>query len=60
MITAEQIATALEMELYTVRYRLASLRRSGKVKATHYGNTYVYSDKAKKLVEAFGEEKGTS
>ena len=43
MLTAEQIAEDLEIELYTVRYRLSELRRKGQIKAKRFGTTYVYN-----------------
>ncbi len=43
MLTAEQIAEELKIELYTVRYRLSELRRKGQINAQRFGTTYVYN-----------------
>ena len=42
MLTAGQIAEETGIEIYTVRYRLSELRRTGKVKSKQFGTTYTY------------------
>ena len=42
MLTAGQIAEETGIAIYTVRYRLSELRRTGKIKSTLFGVTHVY------------------
>ena len=57
MLTAEQIAKETNLVIYQVRYRLGELRREGRIKATLYGNTYVYPPSTVKKVQNFEERK---
>lgn len=53
MLTAEQIAKKLKMEVHTVRYRLGRLRQEGKVRAEQFGTTYVYPECVIKKVRKY-------
>jgi predicted transcriptional regulator len=54
MLTAEQIATKLKLDVYVVRYRLAVLRREGLIQAEKYGNTYIYHPDVVRCVRRYG------
>lgn len=57
MLTAEQIAEQIGMEVYTVRYRLSELRRKRKIRAKQFGTTYVYPPYVvKKVQDYIGKE----
>jgi len=57
MLTAEQIATKLKLDVYVVRYRLAVLRREGLIQAEKYGNTYIYHPDVVRCVRRYGAKK---
>lgn len=56
MLTAQQIAEETGIASHTVRYRLVSLRRAGKVKFEQHGQVYVYTKPAIKEVENFDKK----
>ncbi len=56
MLTADQIAVELRLDIWVVRYRLSELRRKDRTKAKKFGTTYAYPDSVKKKVEQWGKE----
>ena len=52
MLTANEIARELGLDVYRVRYRLDVLRAEGKVKWAKKGQTHVYSNDALEKVRA--------
>ncbi len=55
MLTAEQIATTLDLPNHTVRYRLGILRGENSIKYEQLGMTYGYAESVVKKVKDFEE-----